>query len=368
LTAPGTQKPRPKVRGWWKYDLPSGSRRFPCEFPFVLGSQTKTVTANFTGSGGFGANQLANAVLSGSGALSAEVLELQSESGLIPAEIPFLLGTENVEAGRFPAVIPFNVAGAQRRTIAAALSGAGTLTATAAPRFAVAAALSGDGALSATASTIGVISSASNSFSASRSPAITFPSTWTPRLNDLVIVFPSSTTAATITDVSGWTNPLGSGVDVESDVHQISCGYHFVTAGEVTAETRSWTLTNWYDANETGNIVGCVISGAATSGTVDSINSKSDTANTATPHSTAVLLGTNLTTGSLVLSCTASDGTNTYAADPAGWIRIITDNTSQGKILMQRVALTTANSDVDEVSFTPADGDEFVSITIAITD
>jgi len=345
MTAPGTQKPLPKVTGWWKYNLPSGSRIFPYEFPFALGSQTKAITANFTGSGTLVASRPINPALAGSGTLSAAVRE--------------------VEPGVFPAVFPFRL-GVQTRNVGAALSGAGTLTAPLG--VGMAPALSGDGALSVTARTIGVISSAAGPFSASRSPAITFPSTWTPRLNDLVIVFPSSTTTATITDVAGWTNPLGSGVDVESDVHQISCGYHFVTAGEATAETRTWTLTNWYDANETGNIVGCVIIGAATSSTVDSANSKSDTANTATPHITASLLGANLTTGSLVLSCIASDGTNTYASDPAGWTRIITDNTNQGKILLQRATLTTASSNVDEVSLTPVDGDEYASITIAITD
>jgi len=365
LTAPGTQKPLPQVTGWWEYQLPGGSRIFPYEFPFGLGSQIKAITANFTGAGSFAANPPINPALSGSGTLSAEILEIGGESGTIPAEIPFLLGVQNVEPGRFPAAIPFNLA-VQRRNIAAALSGAGTLTTTVQP--AIPAALSGDGTLSATVQTIDVISSAANAFTASRSPAITFPSTWTPALNELVIVWPSSTTTATITDVAGWTNPLGSGVDVESDAHQLSCGYHFVTAGEVSAVTRSWTLTNWYDTTQTGNIIGCVISGAATSSTIDSVNSKFDSANTATPHSTAVLLGTNLTTGSLVLSCTVSDGTNTYAADPAGWARIITENTNQGKILLQRDALTTASSNVDEVSLTPAAGDEFISITIAITD
>jgi hypothetical protein len=200
----------------------------------------------------------------------------------------------------------------------------------------------------------------------SRSPSVTFTG-YVPRIGDVVLLWPSSTTTAqTITEPSGWINPLGAGVDVESDAHQICCVYHIVTPAEESGVTTTYTATNLYGATTTGNVSGVVVRGVNPANPIDSANSTFDSTNTVTPHVLASLTGSNLSTGSMVFSCVAKDGTGAYATLPSGWVFVNTSNTNQGKALLMLDALTTAGSNVAATNITPSGGDEYASITVAL--
>lgn len=225
------------------------------------------------------------------------------------------------------------------------------------------------GAISVTYQSIAVVSAVAAAVSTD-TPAVTFPATYIPTTNDLVVLWPSSTTTATVNTVSGYTNPLGAGIDVESDAHEISIVYHLVTATEQTNTTRTYTITsagptNWYGNSETGDVSACIIRGNNTTTVVDDINSWNDTGNSTTPHVLAGLTGANLGTGSLVLSAVAKDGAGSYTT-PSGWTQLVSDNNNQGKWLGMRNTLTTATTDVTATNITPNAGDEGASITIAI--
>lgn len=221
--------------------------------------------------------------------------------------------------------------------------------------------------VSASAPTPRIVSSANAALSASRSPSLAFTAAqWVPKENDVVVLVPSSTDTAAITLPSGWVNTLGGTTDVESDAHEECCVYHLVTAAEQSGGTTTYTATNLYDATETGNVVGCVVRGVDPASVIDSANSTFDSSNNVTPHVLASLTGTNLSTGSLVLSCVAKDGTGTYTT-PTGWTQVQTQNTNQGKWLGVRNTLTTADTNVTATNITPSAGDEYVSITIALT-
>lgn len=213
-----------------------------------------------------------------------------------------------------------------------------------------------------------LVAANSAAVSASRSPAITFNTGWTPAVNDVVVFWVSSTAAAvTITIPSGWINPLGGTTDVESDSHEMCCVYHLVTAAEASGVTRTYTATNLYDATQTGQVAGCVIRGVDPNSVIDSANSTSDLANSATPHILASLTGTNLLNDSLVMSAVAKDTTGTYTT-PSGWTVATSANTNQALSLLIRVDYTTAGSNVAATNITPSVGDEYCSITAAFTE
>lgn len=209
-----------------------------------------------------------------------------------------------------------------------------------------------------------IIESVGAALSASRSPSVTFSGTG-PIENDIVVLFCSSTTTATITIPSGWDNALGGTTDVESDSHQMCCVYHVVTAGEDSANTVTFTATNLYDASETGEVVGVIVRLVNPSAPIDSANSTFDSANGATPHILASLVGTNLSDGSRVISAVAKDSTGTYTT-PAGWTALASRNANQGLAAFTRNTLTTASTNVTATNVTPSAGDEYASITIAL--
>ena len=193
---------------------------------------------------------------------------------------------------------------------------------------------------------------------ATRSPSFTFGSSDIQE-GDLILAFPSSTNTATVAMPSGWSNLLGGTTDVESDAHELSGGYHFVTSGEV-GQT-SWTLTNWYDTTEVGNVVAILIRGA---GGIDDVQSAFNSGNTVTPH---VLAGVTPTiSGGMVISCVAKDGTGNYTSDPSGWTIRQTSNTNNGKALLEYNTLTTAGVAVGPTNITPSAGDEYASITVVV--
>lgn len=202
---------------------------------------------------------------------------------------------------------------------------------------------------------------------ATNDPAVTF-SGYTPALNDVVVLLFSSTT---VLDVvvdgslpSGWVNPLGSGVEVLSDAHGAGVLYHKVTQAEVDAATTTYTATDALAAAETGEVLGAVVRGVDPNNVIDAFNTGFDSGNTATPSILSGLTGTDLLTGSLVLSFTCQDNTGTYTT-PATHVVIVTEDTNQAAWLGEHNTRTTAGVNVDAVNITPDAGDEYCSITLA---
>lgn len=207
---------------------------------------------------------------------------------------------------------------------------------------------------------------ATGDISTSRSPSVTFTN-YDPQPNDVVVLFPSSTgTGVALTIPSGWVNPLGGTTDIESDAHELCCVYHLVTVAEAAADTVTYTATNLFDANQTGNVIGVVVRGVSPSAVIDAYNTVYDTAN-ATPHLLNSLAGANLSDNSYVLGCVVSDGTNTYGDAPSGWTKVAAYNTNQGKVLLRRNSRTVAGVTVASASITPTTADEYCGITLAFT-
>jgi hypothetical protein len=201
-------------------------------------------------------------------------------------------------------------------------------------------------------------------------PSVTF-SGYTPLEDDLVILFPSSTTVlgavANASLPAGWVNPLGDGVEVNSDSHGLACFYHLVTAGEESGGTTTYTATNALDAAETGRVHGVVVRNVDPSAPIDGFNTAFNSGNTTTPHVLAGITGSGvLLDGSLVVSSVAADGTGTYGSVPAGWTQLQTAGTTQGRWTGTRDTLTTVNTDVTATNITPSAGDEYCSITLAV--
>jgi hypothetical protein len=109
------------------------------------------------------------------------------------------------------------------------------------------------------------ITGVTNAVSNLRSPAFTLGTA--PAENDIIVAYISSTTPAATTDVSGWTNVLGANqvISLSDDSMAAAMAYHRVTAAEAAANTVTWTLTNFWNASETGRITTAVLRGVATS-------------------------------------------------------------------------------------------------------
>lgn len=202
----------------------------------------------------------------------------------------------------------------------------------------------------------------SSGFSATRSPSFTLGAA--PQENDIILVFPSSTTGAAITPNVTWNNVLSGTTDVESDAHQICALWHRVTADE--AGTTAWTMTNIYDATETGNVSAVLIRGALSEGNpIQASNTGFNSGNTTTPHVLAGIANTGAA-GGLIISAVAKDSTGAYSTQPSGWTFLTTSNTNQGKAVLRRTALNTVNENLSATNITPSAGDEYVSITVVI--
>jgi hypothetical protein len=199
-------------------------------------------------------------------------------------------------------------------------------------------------------------------------PAVTIDG-YDPLEGDVVVAWAASTSSATVNAIaSGWVNVLGGTTSAGpgDGTVQVACVYHVVTAGEETANTNSWSLTNLWNTPETGEVIAMVVRGADTTTVLDSANSAVD-ATVAPTHVLAGLTGTNLSTGSLVLSAVFPDQFDTYAAAPTGWTSITASSaTNQGGHVYRRDTLTLAGADVLPTNITPSAANEYASITIAI--
>lgn len=206
-----------------------------------------------------------------------------------------------------------------------------------------------------------VVLTDNRAITASASPSMTFSRA--PLPNDILDAAPSSTgITVTLQTVATWVDVLGALVDVESDSHELARRYHVVTAAEYGATTLTWTLTSMYSAVQTGNIVSQVVADVDPNVPLDVAASTFNSTNTVTPH---VLAGLTPTTNNgLVSSVVAKDATGAYSTAPSGWNLRVTNNTNQGKAMLDRIAYTTAGVAVPATNITPSAGDEYASITV----
>ncbi len=196
---------------------------------------------------------------------------------------------------------------------------------------------------------------------ATRSPVVSVTSA--PAENDIVVTFVAALTTAATTDVSGWTNVLGANtVAMPSDS---TCAavmlYHRVTAEEAAASTTSWTLTNLWNATETGRHVTIVLRGVATSGELVGTGTQSD-ANLANPFLIASVTPT--ADDCQIISGVAGDGTQTLTT-PSGWTRQVGLGGTQTGYVFSRDALGENGVSTGTTNVTPSGGNEYVSITAA---
>lgn len=194
-------------------------------------------------------------------------------------------------------------------------------------------------------------------------PNMTFSSTkWVPKTNDVVQLWVTLPTSATITVPAGWTNVLVGNTVVNSGQHTLYCIYHLVTAAEETAGTLFYTA-NGTHTSATCTILGVVLRGVDPINPVDSAASTFSGTATAT-HVLAGLTGANLTDDSLVLSGLAADGTG-QPTPPDEW-GVITGagGTVQSNFLFSRNVRATAGVNVAATNVV-SPSDEYASITVA---
>lgn len=162
---------------------------------------------------------------------------------------------------------------------------------------------------------------------------------------------------------AGWFNPLGSGVGVSSDTHQLGLLLHWVTPAEQEAGTVVYTALGMYTIASWGGIQGIVVRGADRDNPIAAFNTAFDNGNTTTPH---ILPGlTGLPDDALAVSCLVANGLATYTTPSSGWGVLGTNNGQQGLWCGVRNKLTTAGVDIAPTNITPSVGDEFAAISIA---
>lgn len=202
------------------------------------------------------------------------------------------------------------------------------------------------------------ITGVTNTYSASRSPSFTLGTS--PVENDIIVAYVSATEAATTTDVSTWSNVLGANVEADPGDGTMVCVmvYHRVSAAEDAADTVAWTLTNLWDATETGRITVVVQRGVALSGELVGAASGSS-ATTVTPW--VIPDVTPTATGCQIMAGVAGDGTETQTTPGTHTLRA-SGSTTQSNYLYSDNDLGTNGVGTGTTNVTPSGSDEYVSI------
>lgn len=204
------------------------------------------------------------------------------------------------------------------------------------------------------------ITGVTNTFSASRSPSFTLGTS--PVENDIIVAYVSSTTTSATTDVSGWTNVRGANtVTMPADsVCAAVMVYHRVTSGEDTADTVTWTLTNLWNANETGRISVAVLRGVPTTSELVGVASGSDeglvdgTIPSVTP-----------TTDATIIAGFNQDGTGTRTSAPTGYTDIAGGTGTQHNYIYRRTSDASRDTATGTAAANTSTNDEYVSIVAA---
>lgn len=214
---------------------------------------------------------------------------------------------------------------------------------------------------------ITVAATANGSYSASRSPALTF-SSYTPATNDVIIFVIGDAVTSTGAIPTGWVNchPSGGATFASSTAQTCSMIYHLVTSGEASAVTTTYTATNWRSTTGTGSVCGIVLRGVDTTTPLDSSAAGFDSA-AATPHVLPALTGANLSTNSLVVRGISADSALTWTT-PVGHTQRAYSGTNVASAIYTVDTLTTAGVNVAATNITPSIGDQYATITAAFTD
>jgi hypothetical protein len=204
-------------------------------------------------------------------------------------------------------------------------------------------------------------------FSTSRSPGTGSIASYTPATNDIIATWArAGTTSAAVTIPSGWVNVLG-GTTVATATGSVTVVplYHIVTSAEATAVTTSWTLTNLWNASQTGALYTIALRGVDSTTPVDDF-STSVSSSTVTPHVLPGLTGANLVSNSLVLSCVTADTTTTYGTAPTGWTFQVKNGGGQNAgALLTKDALTTGGTTISDTNISPGSSAFYASATVA---
>jgi hypothetical protein len=206
-----------------------------------------------------------------------------------------------------------------------------------------------------------------NRHTASASPTIDFAGEgWTPVEDDLVLLFCSTTNTTVVNAVpSGW-DDSGAGLVFAGDTTcYIAAVYHWVTAGEESGGTTSYTVSSLWDAAETNMVMGAVYRGVDTTDPIMDTGANSNASNSTT-HVLPAIAGTNILDDGVVVGCVNADGAADYT-DPAGWTPLEEQTANDpGCWLGQHDTLTTAGVGVSATNITCSISGETAAITIAL--
>jgi hypothetical protein len=204
------------------------------------------------------------------------------------------------------------------------------------------------------------ITGVTTTYSASRSPSFTLGTA--PATDDIIVVSIATQTTYNTTDTSGWDNVLGANTITQSDSNGGIMLYHRVTSAESGGSTVSWTLTNIFDATETGRIIADVLRGVATSGELVGGTGGFSSANTATPW--VIPSVTPSASSCQVVAMVTGDGTETQT-EPGGWTTMTSGTGTIGLYTYSLDALGTSGVPTGTTNVTPSAGNEFVAIAAA---
>jgi hypothetical protein len=194
---------------------------------------------------------------------------------------------------------------------------------------------------------------------------------YTPALDDMILLIPTSSSTGTLavaSDGGGWLNALGSGNEVNAgSAMGIAFFYHWVTAGEVSAVTQTYTFTGGLVGLETGYTQALAIRGVNKTTPFDDIQTN-PIATAVTPHDTPALSGSNLGNDSLILIGVAKDGTGDYGVlNPTGYTHVVNSNVNNARWIGVRNTPSVAGVGVASVSITPTAADEYIGFALALT-
>jgi hypothetical protein len=192
----------------------------------------------------------------------------------------------------------------------------------------------------------------------------------TPQENDIIFAVVASTTTAQPNSgtFDGFAHILAStAFDVESDSHEATMVWRRYTAADVSANKLTFTLTNFYNAAETGAIAAVVIRGVSTDATpYDVFQTTFSSTNTATPWVIPSLTPT--VDGVQVIGAVIGDGTQSITTGPSGWTSRVSNTATQAVRIYSRDALGSNGVATGAANATPSSGDEYVGFSIAFKD
>lgn len=164
---------------------------------------------------------------------------------------------------------------------------------------------------------------------------------------------------------ANWVNPLGGNTVVASAGCVEAFLYHVVTAAEITADTRAWTLTNLWDATQTGALYTSAERGVDQVTIIDAFGT-SASGGAVNPQVLAGVSASDVSfTDCLIMSGLGADNNATYSSAPAGWTTRVTNSGGQNAgILLSRDTTSTAGVAVAATNITPSTGGNYASITV----